>query len=89
MTNLEKVIVSFDGNRESIFLKYIENSAKLTKQEKLLLNEIWQSASRFEIWNFKNINVGRQHAIKFLRKNYSLCAEANDVLTNAISYEWL
>ena len=60
MTNLEKVVLEFDGRGDFIFFKYMKENHRLTSKEK-----VWKEASHFELWNFKEINVGRNNTLRF------------------------
>ncbi len=89
MTNLEKVILGFDGKRDSILLEYIKGSKLLTPKEYKIMDKVWKESSRYEFWNVKDINIGKRNAIQYLKDNYLFCDQVNDIIAKAISYEWL
>ena len=89
MTILEKVIINFDGKRESLFLKYITDHELLEEKEKSLINSIWKEASKFELWNYANLNIGKRNVLNYLKAHYDINPKALKKIVNAISYEWL
>lgn len=89
MTDLDEVIIDFDGKRESSLVKHIEGCQLLSSTEKILLNKAYKEASKFKPWNFRGINIRKNNAKLLLKKNYSFCDKANLVMAYAIAYKWL
>lgn len=89
MKNLENVILGFKGGRDSDFMKYIQENNLLSYKEKELVNKIWKESGKFKLWNDKNINVGKNNAVKFMTENFPLSEKVNKIIAIAISYEWL
>jgi hypothetical protein len=89
LKNIEKAILEFDGKRASIFLNHVKNHENLNEEEKELVNKIWNEASKFELWNHKDLNVGVKKSIQYIIDKYAMDMKACKKMVAAISYEWL
>ena len=89
MTNLEKIILSFDQwSYPWTFYEFVLNNPLLDKDSKLLFEKIWKEAGKFELWNYCDLVLGCKCCQQFIRENYELDEKAIANVVRSLSYEW-
>lgn len=80
--------MEFDNRLLSSFVNHVNNHDTLNDEEKLFLNKIWKEASKFELWNYKDLRIGAKNSLEYIMEHYPMSNNACNKIVNAISYEW-
>jgi len=86
--NITLIIESFsDWEKPWTFYNFVINNSNISEIEKNNFSKAYQEASKFELWNFTDLNIGIENSKAFLKHNTGYTENAIKQIINAIAYE--
>lgn len=87
MTKIETAIITFnDWSKPYTFFKTV--SEKLSGDDLILFQDIWQKANDPEVWSVHDIILSCKITQTFIVNNYGLEEHATTQIVRAITYDW-
>lgn len=88
LKNISKAILGFSESNERFFFEaYVLNLLKEEKDCEFFI-KIWNHATDFRNWNYKDISMGYTKTMFILEKNYSFEENVAIIITNQAAYQW-